>query len=124
MKRLAASLALLLPLVAFAQPAAPLPARTGTETEHLLDYIAKSGCKFNRNGSWHDMAAARSHVATKYGYLIERGMIDSAEAFIDKAASRSGFSGSDYLVQCPGADAMPSGAWLKAELARFRQYKG
>ena len=34
---------------------------------------------------------------------------------------KSSFSGQDYLVQCPGAEAMPSASWLKAELVRFRQ---
>jgi len=123
MKSLLAALALALPLAAAAQPANPLPAQTQAEIDHLFDYIVKSDCKFNRNGSWHDMVAARSHVNTKYEYLMDRGMIDSAEAFIDKAASQSSFSGKDYLVQCPGSEPTPSGGWLKTELNRFRHTK-
>ena len=120
LKTLIAASLLTAPLAAMAQPT-PLAARTQAEIDHLFAYIAASGCKFNRNGSWHDMAEARSHVATKYDWLMARGMIDSAETFIDRAASRSSFSGSDYLVQCPGTDTMPTSGWLKAELARYRR---
>lgn len=123
MKSLLVALLLALPLVVSAQPVPPLPARTQAEIDHLFDYISKSACKFNRNGSWHDMVVARSHVNAKYEYLVGRGMIDSTEAFIDKAASQSSFSGNDYLVQCPGSQAIPSANWLKTELNRFRNRK-
>lgn len=126
MKRYVAALLLALPLAVAAQPVTPaVPPQAQTEIDHLFNYIAKSDCKFNRNGSWHDMVAAREHVNTKFEYLRDRGQIDSAESFIENAASRSSFSGKDYLVQCPGADPTPSAGWLKAELARFRQgHKG
>ena len=119
LKSLVAATVLALPLAAVADPA-PLAARTMAEIDHLFAYIGASGCKFNRNGSWHDMAEATEHVHVKYDWLRGRGMIDSAETFIDKAASRSSFSGSDYLVQCPGTPAVPTEGWLKAELARYR----
>jgi hypothetical protein len=122
MKKLLAGLLVALPLAASAQPVVPgVPARTQAEIDHLFDYIAKSSCKFNRNGAWHDMVMARSHVNTKYEWLKERGKIDSAESFIENAASKSSFSGQDYLVQCPGSESVPSASWLKAELLRFRQ---
>ena len=122
MKQLIAGLLLALPLAVPAQSVVPpVAARTQAEIDHLFDYIAKSSCRFNRNGSWHDMVVARAHVNTKYEYLKERGKIDSAESFIDNAASKSSFSGQDYQVQCPGSDTVPSSSWLKAELARFRQ---
>ena len=122
MKRLLAGLLVALPLAATAQPVVPpVPARAQAEIDHLFDYIAKSDCRFNRNGTWHDMVAARAHVNTKYEYLKERGKIDSAESFIDNAASQSSFSGQDYQVQCPGSEATTSASWLKSELARFRQ---
>ncbi len=114
-----ALIAAALPFAAAAQPA-PIGARTEAEIGHLIDYIAQSGCRFNRNGDWADTAAARGHVAMKYDYLRTRGMIASAEDFIDKAASRSSLSGKAYLVQCPGAVAVPSGGWLKSELDRYR----
>ena len=67
------------------------------------------------------MVAAKAHVTAKYEYLKERGKIDTTESFIENAASKSSFSGKDYLVLCPGVEATPSATWLKAELARFRQ---
>jgi hypothetical protein len=125
MKTLIVAFALALPAAAGAEPQGqPAPARTQAEIDHLFDYISNSNCQFNRNGSWHDMATARAHVNTKYEWLKDRGKIDSAESFIDNAASRSSFSGKEYLVQCPGRASVPSGAWLKAELTRYRQAAG
>ena len=122
MKKLVTVLLFTLPVAAFAQPVVPaVPARAQEEIDHLFDYISHSSCEFNRNGSWYDMAAAKAHVNNKYEYLKERGQIDTAESFIDNAASKSSFSGKDYQVRCPGAQAVASGSWLKAELARFRQ---
>ena len=121
MKKLVAGLLLALPVAALAQPVEAVPARTQVEIDHLFDYLAHANCQFNRNGSWHDMVAAKAHVNTKYEYLKERGKIDSTESFIENAASKSSFSGKDYLVQCQGADPVPSASWLKAELLRYRQ---
>lgn len=121
MKAFLVSLLLALPVAVLAQPATPLPARTQAEIDHLIKFIAKSECRFNRNGSWHGMVAARTHVNAKYEYLVERGQIDSAEAFIEKAASQSSLSGMEYLVECPGSTAMPSATWLKNELVRYRR---
>jgi hypothetical protein len=113
--------AVALPLQAGA--AAPLAPRTQAEIDHLLDYIAHSDCRFYRNGSWHGMEEARSHVSTKLEYLRERGQVDSAEAFIEKAASRSSLSGKPYQVECAGMPALASEDWLKAELDRWRRAK-
>ncbi len=122
MKKIVAGLLLALPVAALAQPVVPpVPPRAQAEIDHLFDYISHSDCQFNRNGSWHDMVAAKAHVNTKYEWLKERGKIDSTESFIENAASRSSFSGKDYLVQCQGAEPVPSASWLKAELARYRQ---
>ncbi len=124
MKQFLAALLVAFPLAAAAQPAPPVPARTQAEIEHLFDYISASRCRFERNGSWHDMAAAREHVGMKYEVLRQRGQIDSAEAFIEGAASKSSLSGKDYMVQCPGAAAVSSRAWLRDELVRFRGHAG
>jgi len=66
------------------------------------------------------MAAAKAHVDNKYEYLKERGQIDSAESFIDNAASRAASAARITWCSVP-AKAVDSGSWLKAELARFRQ---
>jgi hypothetical protein len=119
--RSVATLLLALPLLALA---APTPRAQG-EIDHLIGYIADaSDCRFNRNGSWHDMAEARGHVAMKYEYLRDRDKVATAEDFIDGAASRSSLSGKDYLVQCGASPAVPAGNWLRAELARWRAAHG
>ena len=114
---LAAS-ALAFPMAVAAQPAPPA---AQAEIDHLLDYISHSNCRFNRNGSWHGMEEARAHIGMKYNYLRDRDKVPNAEAFIDDAASKSSFSGKNYLVECPGQPATPSGDWLRAELERFRK---
>jgi hypothetical protein len=105
----------------FAMAAQPVPSKGQAEIDHLLDYIGHSNCRFNRNGSWHGMDEAKSHITMKYGYLRDRGKVPDAEAFIDDAASKSSFSGKNYLVECPGQPPTPSADWLRAELERFRK---
>jgi allantoicase len=99
-------------------------ARAQAEIKHLLDYVATPGCQFNRNGSWHEGAEARSHLQKKYDYLVKRNLVTDAESFIKGAATGSSMSGKDYLVRCGGGKAETSAAYLKEELARFRAHAG
>jgi len=99
--------------------AAP-PPDSAREIGHLLDYLGMSGCKFFRNGSWYSADRAVRHVNRKYEYLENRDAIDSAESFIEQAASRSSVSGHAYLVKCGSDDVVEVGPWLRAELARYR----
>ena len=121
MTRKCLGLLLFLPLASLAQSPAPA---AKAEIDHLFVFIGHSDCRFNRNGAWHGMDVARSHMGNKLNYLVQQGRIDSAEAFIEGAGSRSSVSGKDYLVQCPGAAAVPSGAWLRTELQRYRKSRG
>jgi allantoicase len=99
-------------------------ARAQAEIAHLLDYVATPGCQFNRNGSWHDGAEARSHLQKKYDYLVKRNLVTDAESFIKGAATESSMSGKDYQVRCGGGKAQASAVYLKEELARFRARTG
>jgi allantoicase len=99
-------------------------ARAQAEIRHLLDYVATPGCEFNRNGSWHEGAEARSHLQKKYDYLVKRNLVTDAESFIQGAATESSMSGKDYQVRCGGGKAQASAAYLKEELARFRARSG
>jgi hypothetical protein len=92
-------------------------AGTADEIQHLLDYVGGSGCMFVRNGVESDAAAARKHLATKYGYAKSR--IASAEDFIRLVASRSSTTGVAYLVRC-GSSQFRSEDWLTDELRRYR----
>lgn len=100
--------------------AAPEP-RAQAEIAHLLDYVARPLCQFNRNGRWHDGAEARRHLQKKYDYLVKRKLVTDAESFIKGAASASSISGKDYLVRCGGGKTVASRTYLTEELKRFRQ---
>ncbi|MEO7579227.1 MAG: DUF5329 domain-containing protein, partial [Massilia sp.] len=90
------------------------------EISHLLDYLAKSGCEFNRNGSWYAGPTARAHLQDKADYLAKRHQLPSAEAFIKLAATESSVSGKAYQVRCGAAAPVPSATWLGEELKRYR----
>lgn len=108
-------------VLAFAAPgvAAPTPAAQA-EIDHLLGYLGGSGCEFYRNGTWSTATKARIHLQKKLDYLLKKDLVDSAEQFIERAASESSRSGEAYRVRCPGAAQTPSARWLADELARYR----
>ena len=119
LKILAPGLALLMAPVAYAEP----PASVRQEINHLLRYIADSGCEFKRNGAWNNATAAESHVRGKYDFLTKFSMIDTTKDFIDKAATQSSFSGQPYEIRCGGDLPMLSSVWLNHELARYQASK-
>lgn len=102
-------------LLAFTAPS--FATQTETEIEHLLDFIARSGCTFIRNGSEYPSPDARSHMEMKYDYAKKK--IARAEQFIDYVATKSSLTGQSYLVRCEGREYSTS-AWLSTELKRYR----
>ena len=98
-------------------------ASTDTEIAALFAYLEKSGCEFNRNGTWYNGTEAVAHIRKKLEYLQGKKKITDTESFITQAASVSSSSGKNYEVRCKGATAMPSGDWFKAELAKMRMAK-
>mgnify|MGYP004541626193 CR=1 FL=1 len=106
----------LLPLSVHAEPA---PAARA-EIAHLIDHLTSSGCRFQRNGSWHAPAEAARHLRRKYDYLLKRDLVGSAEDFIARAASESSITGKPYQVRCGTAAPVASAAWLRSELATYR----
>mgnify|MGYP001765015338 CR=1 FL=1 len=99
-------------------------ADTQAEIAHLLTYLESSRCEFYRNGSWYDSKEARAHLEKKRSYLMKRSLIGTAEEFVDMAATASSVSGEKYQVRCRPSAVVPSGEWLRAELARFRAAGG
>ena len=87
------------------------------EIQQLLAFIGQSECVFIRNGSEHDAKNARKHIEKKYNYLKSR--LNSAEDFIEHAASKSSFSGDVYTVRCDNK-LITSEQWLTAALQDFR----
>ena len=100
--------------------AADRDARTDQEIRHLTAYLRTAQCEFYRNGSWHNPEKAVAHIEKKYRYLAARGLIGSAEQFIERAATQSSLSGKPYMVKCPGSEPEPSADWFTKELMRFR----
>lgn len=100
-------------------PIAAALADTAAETEirALIQAVAESGCEFNRNGSVHSAEAAAEHLELKYS----RGKryAHSAEAFIERLASKSSWSGKPYQMVCDGEE-QPADDWLTATLEEFR----
>ena len=90
------------------------------EIAHLLGYVSGSPCQFNRNGRWYGPAEAQAHLNGKYEYLLKRGLVGSAEDFIERAASESSITGKPYQVKCGAQAPVHAGAWLHQELARYR----
>ncbi len=93
---------------------------TELEITFLLAYIGYSDCEFYRNGTWYQSKTAQAHVRGKYEYLARQDQINSAEDFIDKAASASSFTRRPYQVRCGGGQPVSSAQWLTEALARFR----
>jgi hypothetical protein len=99
--------------------AAP-PAIAQTEINYLLGFVESSGCEFYRNGSWYDSKRAQAHLRDKYEMLAAADKINTAEDFIEKAATKSSLSGRSYQVRCGGGEAVTSNQWLRDVLTRYR----
>ena len=94
-------------------------ADTQQEIEHLLDFVEKTSCKYERNGKMYAGPGAREHITRKYEYYKEK--IKSAEDFIKYSATKSKMSGRKYKVHCPGQAVQNVGDWLQKELKKYRQ---
>jgi hypothetical protein len=116
MRGLAVLLAVLLPATALAAPSAAAQ----REIKGLMDALSASSCEFQRNGTWHGRDEARKHLQRKYDYLLKRNLADTAEQFIDRAASKSSISGRAYQVRCPGQPVQPAATWFRAKLDALR----
>ncbi len=90
------------------------------EIPQLISSLDGSQCRFQRNGRWYDGSDARAHLQRKYDYLLKKDMVDSAEQFIERAASQSSMSGKAYRIQCPGQPEQTAAAWFGARLQALR----
>ncbi len=99
---------------------AALSANAQEEITYLLGFVESSGCEFYRNGSWHDPSSARAHLRDKYEYLAARDRVQTAEDFIERAATKSSLTGRPYQVRCGGGTVVMSNQWLRDALAHHR----
>jgi hypothetical protein len=101
--------------------AAPVAPAVRAEIDGLMTRLNASGCQFERNGSWHKAADARTHLLRKLDYIEkQRDTLASTEQFIELAATKSSFSGKPYRVKCGAAEPVPSRDWLNRELKTLR----
>jgi hypothetical protein len=117
-------LVLLTVTFAAAGNAASLAPAARAEIDALLSRLDASSCTFNRNGTWYPATEARSHLLRKLKYLEDRGMVQSAEQFIERAASSSSTTGQPYLVKCGSGAPVESGTWLLSQLQGMRASGG
>lgn len=104
-------------------PARAAPdARAQQEIAALLNFVGQSHCSFIRNGKSYGGEQAQGHLADKFHYLLRRDQVNTAEEFIDRAATQSSLSGQPYQVICDGRQ-QTSATWLREELQRIRQHQ-
>jgi hypothetical protein len=99
---------------------AAAPPAALAEIDYLLEFVETSGCEFYRNGTWHDSVTARAHLRTKYEAYASFSQINTAEAFIEKAATKSSITGEAYEARCNGGEVVTSKKWLTDALTRHR----
>jgi hypothetical protein len=104
-----------------AATATPLSPVARSEIDGLMSRLEVTGCEFNRNGKWYTGADAKSHLLRKLQYLEERNAVQSAEDFIELAATSSSVSGQPYLVKCEDGAAVSSRTWLRTQLQGVRK---
>jgi hypothetical protein len=107
-------------ICAAAGNAASLSPVAKAEIDGLLSGLEASSCTFNRNGTWYPAAEAKAHLLRKLKYLEDRGAVQSAEQFIELAASSSSTTGQPYLVKCGSGAPVQSGTWLQSQLQLMR----
>ena len=93
-------------------------ADTQKEINHLLGFVEKTNCSFNRNGTSYNGGEARTHIQKKYDYYQDD--IKSAEDFIEYSATKSMISGRKYIINCLNKEEMSSQVWLTNELKKYR----
>jgi len=121
MNRRHAFAAALIPGLLWTIPAhSAVPARVQSEVDSLFARIESSGCSFYRNGTWHDAKVAAAHLRDKYDYLRARDLVATTEDFIERAATKSSFSGQTYKVKCGDGAEESSSRWLYDKLAHLR----
>lgn len=90
------------------------------EIEYLLDCVKNSGCLFVRNDKPHSGVKAAEHLARKYRHAGKQ--VTTADAFIDRVASKSSMSGKPYSVICDDGEHFAR-EWLQQSLDSFRKSK-
>lgn len=99
-------------------PARSAPTEQTEQTiQHLIGYVSGSDVTFVRNAREYTPNEAAEHMLKKYRHF--RDDIETAEDFIELCASKSLLSGKPYRVIDRQGHALPTGDWLRTELAAW-----
>lgn len=98
---------------------APMGYANSEEIQHLIDFVAQTPCRYERNGREYSGKEAVEHIKKKYHYFSDE--IKTSEDFIELSASKSTMSGKRYLVHCGQQQTQTSQQWLLDELQNFRK---
>jgi hypothetical protein len=90
------------------------------DVEHLLTFVATSGCEFYRNGTWYAATQAEAHLREKLAMVTSKNQVLTAEEFIEKVATKSAFTNIAYQIRCAGQKPIAVSDWLREELRHFR----
>ena len=106
---------MMLSLILLTAPISQTMGETNVETEIqlLIRAVRKSGCDFDRNGTLYKAGRAAEHLELKYAR--DKRYADSAEAFIERLATGSSWSGEPYWMICDG-DKTLAAEWLSKKL--------
>jgi hypothetical protein len=63
---------------------------------------------------------AQAHLRSKYDAVTATNRIQTAEDFIDRAATKSSMSAQAYAIRCNNDLVVPTDRWLRDLLARYR----
>lgn len=94
------------------------PADADAAIAHLVEHVRSSDAQFIRNGRAHDGERAAQHMQRKAAHFDER--IDTPEAFIALAATRSELTGRAYRVRLEDGTEITTANWLGAVLDAWR----
>ena len=96
----------------------PADSEQGT-IEALIASVARlSDATFLRNGKSYSASGAARFLREKW--RSREAEVRSAEDFIDRVASFSSTTGEPYLIRFANGQEVPSGEYLRAELAKLR----
>ena len=99
-------------------PADSFAASSDDEIRYLISSVGRDGCVFVRNDRSYTRRQAREHLRSKW--RLNEQLVESAEDFIEKLASRSVTSGQPYMIQCRGEQPTTAREWFRARLEQFR----
>jgi len=88
------------------------------EIAYLFDFIERSPCEMNLNGSHYQGMDAVIFLQRKYKFF--RGNIRSAEDFIRLAATKSTTSKEYHMLICKNREPIKIKDWLRKELEIYR----